>query len=690
MSGSYIVTTVGMIPEEIGDLHNLELLGLQLNHLNGPIPFKLFNISTIKVIGLTGNQLYGHFASSIIFPLPNLEELVIGMNNFSGSILHFVSNATQLRRLDVAVNSFSGSLTHSIGSLRNLWWLSLSTNNFVSDLSSLDGFFTSLAKYCKFLTRLDLTNNVLLNSTLPTSVRNISSLEIFSVTNCTIRGNIPSDIGNLSSLTTLGLDYNELSGPIPPSIGRLSKLQGLFLNDNTLQGFVSPEICQLDSLVELFLAKNMFFGHIPTCLGNLTSLRHLFLYSNEFSSTIPTSLWSIENILKLDMSSNSLTGSLHPRIGSLKVVVAIDLSNNKLSGNIPDSIAGLRYLVNFSLATNRLEGSIPTSLGNLISLELLDLSRNNLSGLIPKSLETLSRLDSFNVSFNHLRGEIPSGGPFKNFSNSSFMQNDGLCGAARLGVPPCKTSVTKRSNAWKYIVAVFTTIVFAILMLIVLLWIRNKCGIPENANTSSIATLREISYKELVEATDGFDGANLLGTGSSASVYRGKLSDGMNIAVKAFKLEQETALTRFDNECAVLFNLRHRNLISIISIHNSRIDFKALILEYMPLGSLEKWLHNNENGNSLNMLQRLNIMLDVAAALDYLHNGYSSSIVHCDIKPSNILLDDDMVAHVADFGNAKLLNSRETGRMVQTSTLATIGYMAPGCFITCISYFPYL
>ena len=167
-------------------------------------------------------------------------------------------------------------------------------------------------------------------------------------------------------------------------------------------------------------------------------------------------------------------------------------------------------------------------------------------------------------------------------------------------------------------------------------------------------------------------------------MYLGKLNDGKNIAIKVFNLEHETALIRFNNECEVLFNLRHRNLIRIIGIHNSRIDFKALILEYMPLGSLETWLHNNENNSSLNMLQRLNIMIDVASALDYLHHGYSSSIVHCDIKPSNILLDDDMVAHVADFGNAKLLNSTKVDTLVQTATLATIGYMAPDNFITSV------
>ena len=91
----------------------------------------------------------------------------------------------------------------------------------------------------------------------------------------------------------------------------------------------------------------------------------------------------------------------------------------------------------------------------------------------------------------------------------------------------------------------------------------------------------------------------------------------------------------------------------------------------MPNGSLERWLYSHNH--FLDFLQRLNIMIDVATALDYLHNGYSSTIVHCDLKPGNALLDEDVTGHVGDFGISKLLSGGDG--MAQTKTLATIGHI---------------
>ncbi|KDO39401.1 hypothetical protein CISIN_1g037267mg, partial [Citrus sinensis] len=95
----------------------------------------------------------------------------------------------------------------------------------------------------------------------------------------------------------------------------------------------------------------------------------------------------------------------------------------------------------------------------------------------------------------------------------------------------------------------------------------------------------------------------------------------------------------------------------------------------MPNGSLEKWLYSYNY--FFDILERLNIMIDVGSALEYPHHGHSSApIIHCDLKPTNILLDENMVAHVSDFGISKLLGEGEDF-VTQTMTMATIGYMAP-------------
>ncbi|CAI9111766.1 OLC1v1012079C2 [Oldenlandia corymbosa var. corymbosa] len=669
----------GTIPKELGRLQHLELLELLGNNLNGTVPFEIFNISSISWILLAENSLSGNLPSNMCDKLPYLEDLLLGVNHLGGALPKSISNCSSFKWIDFDSNNFVGSIPNSIRNLRLLETLSLDYNFFTSDSPNSElGFITSLTN-CKFLTQLYLDENPL-SGYLPESIGNLStSLEEFSAPDCKIEGKIPKAFGNLSSLIFLSLENNQLVGSIPETFKGLQQLQVVTIHNNELDEGVHV-MCGLQKLDTLDLSRNQIFEPTLECLGNITSLRHLLLNSNRFASTVPASLFNLKDLLELNLSKNLLSGPLSPEVGNLKVVTQLDFSFNNLSSDIPSTIGNLQNLENFSLAFNQFHGSIPESMGKMVSVKRLDLSHNDLSGIIPMALETLQYLYYFNVSYNRLSGEIPSRGPFQNLTSESFISNKALCGASRFHVPSCPKS---RPSKWRNIrshmvlyimLGLASTAGTITLAFVCIKCLRREKGlVPTMMDAQLVVGHERFTYYQLANATDRFHESNVLGKGSFGTVYRGILEGGRIVAIKVFNSGVQGAFQSFSKECEILCNIRHRNLTRVIS-NCSMPDFKALVLEYMHNGSLEKWLHSNNY--FLNIMQRLDIMIDVATALEYLHNDHSTSMVHCDLKPSNILLDEDIVAHISDFGIAKFL--REEDSFIYTNTIATFGYVAPG------------
>ncbi|XP_004308929.1 PREDICTED: probable LRR receptor-like serine/threonine-protein kinase At3g47570-like [Fragaria vesca subsp. vesca] len=651
---------VGTVPEEMGQLRNLRFFSIHFCILSGMLPPSLFNMSSMQVFSFTGNKFKGivPLPPSIDLNMPHLHTMFLGGNEFSGQIPASFANASKLRALDISKNNYVGQVPTSFGVLPNLQLLNLGRNNLGSNSSNDLEYITFLTN-CSNLELLSLAVNNF-GGVLPNSVANFSTqLTQLYLGGNQIVGTIPETLGNLNSLIFLGLENNLFTGIIPSSFGKLQNLQILSLSTNRLSGWIPSSLGNLTHLFRLQLYANELEGIIPPDIGNCQSLQIINLSHNNLSGDIPSQVIGMSSLSGLlNLSQNSLTGSLPVEVGKLKNIRILDISGNNLTGEIPETVEECQSLEFLHLQDNLFQGRIPSSLTSLKGLQYVDLSKNNLSSQIPKNLQRLPFLIYLNLSFNNLEGEVPKEGVFRNISAISLNGNTKLCGGdLALRLPACPINVLKKKkfNGLKLYFTISLVVGCSLLFAIIsaLYW-RKKTqkSTKQLSALPSINFLSRVSYQRLHQATGGFSLSNQIGSGSVGSVYKGILDEQENsvVAIKVLNLEQKGAFKSFVAECNALRNIRHKNLVKILTCCSSTDhdgnDFKALVFEYKSNGSLEEWLHSENQSRSLNLLQRLNIAVDVASALCYLHDHCEPQIIHRDMKPSNVLLDEDMVACV--------------------------------------------
>ncbi|GKA81309.1 leucine-rich repeat protein, partial [Tanacetum coccineum] len=422
------------------------------------------------------------------------------------------------------------------------------------------------------------------------SLRNSNKLVDLELLNCNLIGVLPISIGNLSDqLSFLGLGHNQLFGSLPSSIGP-----------------IHDSIGNLSLLTQLYLNSNNLKGHIPPSIGKCKQFNGLNFAYNRLSGKIPTQLLQFPSLTNfLDVSYNSLSGSIPSKIKDLKMLSYLDLSYNNLSGTITSSLGECISLTMLNLRGNIFHGIIPFPLRSLRGLETLDISQNNLSGKIPQFLGKWNSLEFLNLSFNDFEGEVTVEGVFANASLFSVLGNKRLCGGlVTLELPKCKL---ERGN-------------------------KKKSQSPRSLGDERFL---KVWYNQLLKATDGFSKKILIGEGGVSSVYKGILDSNGDkvVVVKVLHLQNRGAHKSFLAECEAWRNIRHRNLLKIVtscsSVDFQGNDFKALLYEFMPNGSVHDWLHSRSNKSELNFLRRIHILRDVATVLDYLHNC-QSTIIHGD------------------------------------------------------------
>ncbi|XP_052622645.1 receptor-like protein EIX1 [Lactuca sativa] len=427
----------------ISMLSNIQHLDLSRNSIEGIFPSVFSNMSSLRVLDLSGNMLH-----SSVPIMANLLELDLSVNQFkniedvgiwrqchlkqlfalrnpfeieridppqnvsecsqyalewldlsgclNGTIPEAFGRLTNLRHLDLSMSSLTGPIPESLGRLRYLEELYLSHNRLTGPIPTFLGN----------LSRLDLSYNQL-NGSIPESFGNLAALESLYLQSNHLTGPIPASLGRLVSLQEIRMSSNLLNGTIPVSIGQLAELSLLDISDNSLEGVVSEAhfanlamLSALDASSNTKLTFNVSCEWIPPF-----QLRFLYLGSCNIANGFPQWLRNQRELSELVLSNASISGPLPTWLRKMPVIAFLDLSHNKLSGplkNLPEIEWEL------ILANNIFNESIPRSLCRWTNLKYLDLSRNRLTGKIPKCLQNLLWLETMRFGSNLLSGVIPS------------------------------------------------------------------------------------------------------------------------------------------------------------------------------------------------------------------------------------------------------------------------------------------
>ncbi|XP_031389392.1 receptor-like protein kinase At3g21340 isoform X2 [Punica granatum] len=387
------------------------------------------------------------------------------------------------------------------------------------------------------------------------------------------------------------------------------------------------------------------FRFVPTYAGQSPILNAVEVYYLLDPSRIPTALDDANAMNGIKTMYNVMKESWQ---GDPCVPTNFTWEGVNCSTEDPPRITSL------NLSSSGLKGNMANSLANLTELEYLNLSHNELTGSVP---EFLAKLENLKVL---------------------LAENPNLCTSGSCGL-------SKKTKKLIIITSASGCTVVVVGCIWIVLWrkqsakrrksMESKKGNSESGSKGiSGKIMRRFTLEEVARVTENFNVKKIIGEGNFGKVFRGKLDDGTEVAVKKLSRSAKEGPKQFETEAKLLLKIHHRNLVALLGFCDEPENM-ALIYEYLAKGNLHENL-SGKNANFLTWDQRLCIAVDAAKGLDYLHNDCNPPIIHRDIKTANILLDEHLQAKISDFGLSRIFSSTD-GTFITTDPVGTRGYLDP-------------
>ncbi|TVU41550.1 hypothetical protein EJB05_15078 [Eragrostis curvula] len=552
---------------------------------------------------------------------------------------------------------------------------------------SIDAFFTTLSRLPD-LRVLTLTG-LGLWSPLPAKVSRLAALEIVNVSGNYLYGELPEGLSRLQNLQTLIADDNLLSGELPPWLGKLPSLAVLSLRNNSLRGALPESVADMASLRSLTLACNNLSGEVPD-LSALKSLQVVDLANNSLGPAFPRLGRKVASVV---LAGNRFGDGLPAgELASFYLLEHLDVSRNRFVGPFPPALLALPSIEYLSIAGNRLTGLLAGNMSCGENLRFVDLSSNLLTGSLPSCLLTKAAGagngknggdDSKLVLAAAANCLAPAAGDTTQHP-STFCQNQALA----VGIVPDQAHGKKHGGKVALVAGIVAGAIAGAVLVGVGVFLavrkvtiqRAKARPPrrlvEHASSAypsqffadaryisqtvklgalGIPAYRSFSLVELEAATNNFEVSCLMGQDAHGQMYRGTLSNGTPVTIRSLRVKRSQTSQSFNRHIEMISKLRHRHLVSALghcfeyNLDDSTVTQLYLVFEYVQNGNLRSRISQGTEGRKLPWVQRIQTAIGVAKGIQFLHGGIMPGLFGNNLKITNILLDQNLVAKIGSY-----------------------------------------